>query len=253
MSYFTFDGKKIYYDEFGEGKPLLFLHGNTASSNMFSEIAEKYKQDFKVILIDFLGHGKSDRLEEFPVDLWFYEAKQVVAFLQEKKYEEVNIIGSSGGAMVAINVALEAPELVDRVIADSFQGEKAVKEFTENLLRDREQAKQDNNVRMFYSYMHGSDWEQIVDNDTKTIIKHEKEIKEFFHKPLWNLKAGILLTGSREDEFMSAISANYYEDTYGRMIKVMGDGQMYLFNSGGHPAMISNQDEFIQLSLEFLS
>lgn len=137
MSYFTFDDKQVYYNEIGVGMPLLFLHGNTASSKMFSEIAEKYKRNFKVILIDFLGHGKSDRLQKFPVDLWFYEAEQIIAFLNEKNYSKVNIIGSSGGALVAINVALEAPNLVSNVIADSFMGEKPLKSFIENVEGDR--------------------------------------------------------------------------------------------------------------------
>ena len=130
MSYFVFENKRLYYNEFGTGKPLLFLHGNTASSNMYAQIVNKYKQDFKVILLDFLGHGKSDKLNEFPIDLWFYEAQQVIAFLKHKQYTDVNIIGSSGGAIVAINVALEVPELVSKVIADSFEGEKQHKTFT---------------------------------------------------------------------------------------------------------------------------
>ena len=58
MSCFYFNGKRIFYSEFGVGTPLLLLHGNTASSNMFAGIAERYGKDFKVILIDFLGHGK---------------------------------------------------------------------------------------------------------------------------------------------------------------------------------------------------
>ena len=252
MSYFTFDNKRIYYNEFGIGKPLLFLHGNTASSNMYAQIADRYKQDFNVILLDFLGHGKSDRLNEFPVDLWFYEAMQVIAFLKEKKYSDVNIIGSSGGAMVALNVALEAPELVGKVVADSFEGEKPNKIFTENLLTDRANAKADNNARMFYSYMHGSDWEQIVDNDTAAIIRHEKEIGSFFHKSLNLLKADILLTGSKEDEFMSAVGEDYLENTYKDMIRKIGHGKIHLFNSGGHPAMITNQDEFYRISRDFL-
>ena len=69
------------------------LHGNTASSVMFSGIAEKYSENFKVILIDFLGHGKSDRLADFPADLWFDEAQQVIAFLKAKEYSNVNVIG----------------------------------------------------------------------------------------------------------------------------------------------------------------
>lgn len=253
MSYFNFNNKRIYYTEIGTGIPLLLLHGNTASSNMFAEIAEKYQTDFKVILIDFLGHGKSDRLDEFPTDLWFNEAEQVIAFLKEKQYTKVNIIGSSGGALVAINVALEAPELVNKVIADSFEGETPIKTFTENVKVDRENSKHNENARMFYSYMHGSDWEQVVDNDTSAVIRHQKEIDKFFHKDLKSFKAAVLLTGSLEDEFVRTIAPNYFEEVYGELISKIGHGKIHLFKSGGHPAMLTNQDSFYQLSLEFFS
>lgn len=251
MSYFNFDNKRVYYTEFGNGTPLLLLHGNTASSNMFVEIVEKYKKNFKVILIDFLGHGKSDRLDKFPADLWFYEAKQTIAFLREKQYSKVNIIGSSGGALVAINVALEASELVNKVIADSFEGEKPLKAFTENIEVDRENSKQNENVKVFYLYMHGSDWEQVVDNDTSAIIRHEKEIGKFFHKDLQSFKSDILLTGSKEDEFIGTISPNYFEKVYGELVSKIGHGKINLFETGGHPAMLTNQDSFYQLSMEF--
>lgn len=253
MSYFIFDNKRVYYNEIGVGIPLLFLHGNTASSMMFSEIAERYKEHFKVILIDFLGHGKSERLQKFPVDLWFYEAEQVIAFLREKQYSNVNLIGSSGGAFVAINVALEAPELVSKVIADSFEGEIAIKEFTENLLADREQAKQDKNAQLFYQYMHGDDWEEVVDNDTMAVSRHAKEIGRFFHRDLSCFKPDILMTGSKQDEFVSCISSAYYEKIYGEMLEKIGHGKMYLFDTGGHPAMITNISEFYELSVDFLT
>lgn len=77
MALFHFNGNNIYYNEIGTGTPLILLHGNTASSNMFYQIAEKYSLTYKTILIDFLGHGQSDRLDEFPADLWFYEANQM--------------------------------------------------------------------------------------------------------------------------------------------------------------------------------
>lgn len=252
MSYFVFENKQIYYNEIGKGAPLLFLHGNTASSMMFSEIAEMYREDFKVILIDFLGHGKSDRLEKFPADLWHYEAEQVIAFLHEKRYSKVNLIGSSGGALVAINVALEAPDLVGKVIADSFEGEKPLKAFTENVKNDREFSKQNEDAKMFYAYMHGTDWERVVDNDTDAIIRHNKDIGIFFHKPLQSLKADILLTGSKKDEFVSAVSPDYFEEVYGAMVKKVGHGKIHLFHEGGHPAMLSNPTDFYELSMRFL-
>ena len=252
MSYFEYEGKRIFYEETGRGQPLLLLHGNTASSNMFAQVYEQYGKDFKVILIDFLGHGRSDRLDEFPADLWFYEAGQVIAYLREKQYRDVCIIGSSGGAIVAINAALEAPELVGKIIADSFEGEYANKAFTETLLKDRENAKADNNARAFYEYMHGVDWEQIVDNDTSAILRHSNEIGRFFHKPLSLLSADILLTGSKADQYMYSISENYYENVYSDMLREIGHGDMYLFEEGGHPAMITRFEEFYDLSMRFL-
>ena len=252
MSYFMFENKKVYYNEIGVGTPLLFLHGNTASSVMFNEIADKYKENFKVILIDFLGYGKSERLKEFPADLWFYEAQQVIALMKEKGYTNVNIIGSSGGALAAVNVGLEAPALVSKIIADSFEGEVPLKQLTENIAEDRERSKHDENAKMFYRYMQGNDWESVIDNDTSAIIRHEKEVGRFFHADLNEFKPDILLTGSRKDEFFCGISPDYFEKVYGEMLSKIGHGEFHLFNGGGHPAMLTNADEFYKLSMDFL-
>lgn len=251
MSFFTYRNKDIFYDEIGEGKPLLLLHGNTASSNMFLDVIMLYSNEYKVILIDFLGHGKSQRIEKFADDLWFDEAEQVIAFLHHKKYEKVNLIGSSGGALVAINVALESPHLVNKVVADSFEGEYPLKDFIQNIIEERELSKHDENTKMFYSLMHGEDWENVVDNDTNSIYVHSRTIGKFFHKPLESLQADILMTGSKKDEFISSLDANYFQKTYGEMIKKIGHGKMHLFESGGHPAMLSNQYQFAKLSKDF--
>ena len=65
MSYFEYRGKSVYYGEYGQGTPLIFLHGNTASSKMFELLMPLYSEKFRCILIDFLGNGKSDRIENF--------------------------------------------------------------------------------------------------------------------------------------------------------------------------------------------
>lgn len=253
MVYFTYKGQNCYYDEIGEGKPLLMLHGNTASSKMFSLIVEKYLSDYKVILLDFLGHGKSDRLDKFPRDFWYDQGEQVIEFLKQKGYKDVYIIGISGGALAAINVALEAPELVGKVIADSFEGEVPLKAYIENIVRDREKSKKDENARMFYQYMHGEDWESIVDKDTTVTLEHDKTIGKFFHKPLNELKAEILMTGSKEDDILSLSNESFFEDTYRELIKKIGHGEYYVFENGGHPAMFSNYEKFIKISKAFFN
>ncbi len=250
MAYFNYQSSKIYYKEIGNGTPLVLLHGNTASSVMFSEMALEYAKSYKVILIDFLGCGKSERVEKWPEDLWYDEAMQVIHLLEQKSYCNVNIIGTSGGALAGINIALERPDLVSKLIADSFEGEQANLKVTELLRQGREFSKKDKNAKMFYEMMNGTDWESVVDADTEAIIAHAKHIVKFFHKSICDLKPDVLFTGSKEDSFFPK---GMYEELFPKMIQKIGHGQHYLFEHGEHPSMMSNKDEFILVSKDFLA
>ena len=55
MTYFMYQSKRIFYKEIGVGKPLIMLHGDTASSVMFEFLLPLYQENFRVVLIDFLG------------------------------------------------------------------------------------------------------------------------------------------------------------------------------------------------------
>lgn len=81
MSYFNYQAKNIFYKETGCGKPLIMLHGDTASSTMFEMLLPLYQEHFRVILIDFLGNGKSDRVEKFPADLWVPKPNRLLHLL----------------------------------------------------------------------------------------------------------------------------------------------------------------------------
>lgn len=104
---------------------------------------------------------------------------------------------------------------------------------------------------MFYHYMQGDDWEKVVDNDTTAIVRHEREIGKFFHKKLSAFMPDILMTGSKQDEFVSSVSPAYFEKIYGDMLLKIGHGAMHLFETGGHPAMLSNMDEFVSITKGF--
>ena len=250
MAYFNYNGKNIFYQEMGNGTPLLLLHGNTASSKMFLEIAPKFAESYRVILMDFLGCGQSERVEQLAEDLWYDQAMQVSTFLIEKEYRNVKIIGSSGGALTAMNVALEHPELVDKVIADSFEGVEANVETTKMLEKGRAFSKQNQGARMFYEMMNGPDWEQVVDADTKAVILHAAHIGKFFHRPISELKTDILFTGSSEDEMFPK---GHYQVLFGALTKEIINAKEHIFEHGNHLAMLSNQKEFIELSMDFFS
>ncbi len=65
MPFFKYCDRSVFYEEYGEGRPLVFLHGNTASSKMFEPLMPLYADKFRCILMDFLGNGRSDRVDSF--------------------------------------------------------------------------------------------------------------------------------------------------------------------------------------------
>ena len=90
-----------------KGKPLILLHGNTASGKMFDSIIPMLVEKYRVITMDFLGCGRSDHLACWPSDLWYEWASQVRALCEYIGLNEVYLVGTSGGALAAINAALE--------------------------------------------------------------------------------------------------------------------------------------------------
>lgn len=249
MPYFNYKKNHIHYEVRGSGTPLVFLHGNTASSKMFYSIINHYSEEYMVITIDFLGHGKSDRVEEFPQELWFDEALQTITLLDFLRIGPANLLGSSGGAWVAINVALERPDLVSKVIADSFDGRTLAPGFAERLLKNRAQSKQDEMAKQFYLYCQGNDWESVVDHDTKSLLKLIEENGQLFHKSIKDLIVPILLTASHDDDLIR----QDFDDEYDSIIEIVPFGQKHIFSKGFHPAVISNDISYARVVKEFLN
>ena len=79
MSYFKYQDKAIFYEEYGQGEPIIFLHGNTASSKMSEFLMPLYAENFRCILIDFLGNGQSDRVDNFSPDMWHDAEKSALS------------------------------------------------------------------------------------------------------------------------------------------------------------------------------
>lgn len=249
MSYFNYQSKNIFYQEIGKGKPVLFLHGDTASSKMFELLLPLYTEHFKVILIDFLGNGQSNRINELPIDLWYSQARQVIALLEHLNYGKVSLVGTSGGAWSAVNVALDRPDLINKVVADSFDGRTLQKNFSTNLIAERTFAKSDAMARQFYEWCNGEDWEAVVDLNTKILTAFASTEKPLFHKPLQTLAVPILLLGSKQDSMCRKDLVNEYES----MLKLIPNGKMHIFETGDHPAIASNAEAAAELIIKFVN
>ncbi len=239
MAYFKYEGKNIYYKECsGDGKPLFLLHGNTGSSAMFELLLPLYTPYFKVTLIDFLGNGKSERVQSFAKEMWYDQGLQTIALIEHLGYEKVNLLGTSGGAYTALNAALERPSLINKVIADSFDGRTFHYGWIDGLICERAQAVQDPQASQFYAWCQGEDWKDVVERDTAALARYVKEDVPIFHHPLKNLSVPYLLTGTQEDELLR----DDLESEYKEIIRDVGHGSLEMYREGKHPALLSHAE-----------
>jgi pimeloyl-ACP methyl ester carboxylesterase len=248
MPYFSCNKGKVFYEDMGEGEPLLMVHGNTASSKMFRPVLKHYKKRFRLIIPDLPGHGKSERLDKFPLDFWYDNAIVVNKLIRELHLTELKAIGTSGGALIVLNAALESPERYTHIIADSFEGEHSEASYVETLKEEREKAKKKFIMKYFWRRCHGKEWREVVDLDTEVNINFHREIGNFFHDELGGIQAKVLLTGSAEDEFIDNIG-----DRYAPIAKKIKDAEIKIFSKGTHPAMLTSGNEFTEAALSFLT
>lgn len=104
----------LYYQEKGEGEPLLLLHGNGEDGTYFVHQVAYFSDIYRVITVDTRGHGKSPRgtapftMEQFAADLH--------KLMDELEIQKAIILGFSDGANIAMKFALKYPDRVKALI-----------------------------------------------------------------------------------------------------------------------------------------
>lgn len=113
------NGRTIHYHDQGKGPVVVFLHGSGAGASGYSNFKGNYpflvEQGFRVIVPDLIGYGYSDKPDNVDYPLRFF-ADNVSLLLAELNIDKVAIIGNSLGGAVALDLALENPELVSKLV-----------------------------------------------------------------------------------------------------------------------------------------
>ncbi|HET9838076.1 MAG TPA: alpha/beta hydrolase [Candidatus Angelobacter sp.] len=104
------NGQQIYFEVHGTGEPLLLVHGFSGSSQDWKASLEQWGPDFRFILPDLRGHGRSGVLSKpFRHD---EAAVDMLALLDHLKIESVSGVGISGGGNVLLHMATKQPQRV---------------------------------------------------------------------------------------------------------------------------------------------
>lgn len=112
--YAELGGVRTWYDEHGEGDPLVLLHPGGADARAWAPTLETLATQFHIFTPERRGHGRTGDVEG-PIT---YElmAIDTIAFLERVVGGPTHLVGYSAGASVALLVALNRPDLAHRLV-----------------------------------------------------------------------------------------------------------------------------------------
>ncbi|HEX3664408.1 MAG TPA: alpha/beta hydrolase [Rhizomicrobium sp.] len=114
------DGLRIAYEIVGQGVPVLLVHGFASSRAQNWRATNWYKTlsqaGFQVIAMDLRGHGDSDKPHDPALYSYDLMSRDVVAVAEAGGVESAQLIGYSMGGHLGIQVLLEHPQLIRKLV-----------------------------------------------------------------------------------------------------------------------------------------
>jgi pimeloyl-ACP methyl ester carboxylesterase len=116
--YAEVNGLKMYYEVYGQGKPLVLIHGGGSTiQTSFGRIIPLLAKNRQVIAVEMQAHGHTNDRE---FDLTFeQDADDVAELLHQLEIPKADFLGFSNGGQTTIEIALRHPDLVNKIILAS--------------------------------------------------------------------------------------------------------------------------------------
>ncbi len=220
---------ELNFKVYGQGEPLIILHGLFGSLDNWATIGRKLGEHFMVYLVDQRDHGKSPHTDTFNYDIL---AEDLHHFMEENWIHHATIVGHSMGGKTAMRFALEYEDMVDSLIVLDM----APKQYT-------------NRHQSVFEAMEAVDFTKLearadakntllekLDGDQATtafLLKNIKRLKEGGFA--WKMNTRLL-----ESEYEHIIAAMPVDASY---------GGPSLFVKGGNSAYIQEEDHDLIMSL----
>jgi 2-hydroxymuconate-semialdehyde hydrolase len=111
-------GIRTNYHDRGEGFPVLFIHGSGPGVSAWANwrpILPQLETKFRVIAPDMVGFGFSERPETIAYDMATW-VRQAIGLLDALGIEKAHLVGNSFGGAIALALAIQHPERVERLV-----------------------------------------------------------------------------------------------------------------------------------------
>jgi pimeloyl-ACP methyl ester carboxylesterase len=240
--FFNYHGTKIYYEDTGNGEPLLLLHNFINTADCWKPYVEVYSKQFRTIAVDMMGHGRSDIYKKDDPDFKHGEyAKIILALLDSLKLNGVNAIGASSGGTTLLFLNTMQPERFKSVI--TIGGHIYYSKYCREWI-----TKTGLNQLMEWAKYHGPEKQEYL---AKAIWANRilaEGDPSFTPDKLNTIKAKWLVVNGDNDEPVPIQLAL-------EMHQSIPNSRIWIVPNGGHlPHLNADfQSEFLRVSLEFLN
>jgi pimeloyl-ACP methyl ester carboxylesterase len=113
--YVFINNVQLYYEVYGEGKPLLLIHGNSTATKGWKPQIEYFSKKYKVYSIDCRGRGKSELGKDSLT--YMQQAKDMAQFIALLKLDSVCVVGKSDGGIIALLLGIYFPEHLIKLVS----------------------------------------------------------------------------------------------------------------------------------------
>ncbi|HPE99287.1 MAG TPA: alpha/beta fold hydrolase [Bacteroidales bacterium] len=263
---------KLFFREYGQGQPLVILHGLLGMSDHWIPLAKQFAEQFHVVVPDLRNHGQSPHAEKFSYKHMQADIEELLSDLQIKS---CNLIGHSMGGKLAMHLALNHSEMVDKLIVadispidypidEDNEMVQAINRMNLSSVNNREELRQmiqwATNDPMLQGLilknisskgLSGFSWKPDLENITKNLQEiydfrcHEFQIRasESIDKASFN----------KETLFLKGDNSQYIsENHYPKIAALFPQNKITTIENAGHWLHAEKPAEFYEVCMNFL-
>ncbi|PSL34085.1 alpha/beta fold hydrolase [Dyadobacter jiangsuensis] len=240
--YLTIRNTRVYYEEYGNGVPLLLLHQGLGSIENLGAIIPELSRHFRVIAYDAPGHGRSEQADSLSGALL---ADYGSALIDQLKLDSVYVMGWSMGGNTALLLGADRPDKVRQVISGASNSKSAgLTQEGRDLLKEYtvEAVKEDKDWLANYQKMNPQPdkWVKFWEDNQKMWAREIKVPDE----KLSSIAVPVLVIRGDRDMIRLEHSIEMY-----RLLK---NGQLCVYPHIGHEMPELKGDMLCRIAIDFL-
>lgn len=222
---------QLNYKHFGEGQPLIILHGLFGMLDNWQTLARQFAEHFSVYIVDQRNHGKSPHDKEMD---YYILAEDIANFIEQQDFESACVLGHSMGGKTAMQLAMDYTNKVDKLVVVDI----APKNYP---------AGHDNIFEAFFSIdLESIDNRKEADEQMQKVIK-DFGIRQFLLKNLYR---------DKESKYHWKANIETIQEVYPAIIEnSVGPFQQFdnptLFIKGGNSERYIEMDDWATISTHF--